>query len=563
MASSWDYADIVRMNPPGPGQAVAPLAHLLRIGAINSVLLCEASRLLEGDQSEPSVICFAQLPFPLLDCSRKQQADGAYAGAHFEVWLRPARIVVDEKGALTLLEREDDLRGSGQPTSGGTGSGGMDITQIVAMARLWGIRSKFHPRYLDAMTEDGLLDRIIVQPHENWERRVENGFLRSAATMNASQFEVNLSRRLRPEMHAALERLLTSVERERLASLGGENTLCAYFLMPAPGRVCFHAPPVPTLQLLRSEMLIGEGLTLYFDTRLTPFDRFLVDGVIFAVLGRDTDCRVVEFEERGEMALVRLKARRRQDLEAVAEAFYRSVWAEQEKAQTQILMRLSSALQSHAIREGLSELRTHLERMTLTPEAKDYLEDQGRQHAVRAAAARPAWSWTLKDDHVRLPRPCKLFISYSRKDNDLRAELESHLSLLKRQGIVETWTDRALAPGQEWDSTIQAALREADIVLMLVSADFFASGYITEVELQMAMDRHGEGETVVVPILVRPTDWESSPLARLQALPANAEAITMWANRDEAWVDVVHGIRRMVMAKAGELRRSSTALMLP
>ena len=43
--------------------------------------------------------------------------------------------------------------------------------------------------------------------------------------------------------------------------------------------------------------ILGEqdGLSLYFNTRLTPIDRFLVDGVIFGLLGKNTDCRVVEF----------------------------------------------------------------------------------------------------------------------------------------------------------------------------------------------------------------------------------------------------------------------------
>ena len=50
------------------------------------------------------------------------------------------------------------------------------------------------------------------------------------------------------------------------------------------------------------------GLTMWFSTRLTPFDRFLVDGVIFGVLGRDTNCRVVEFREREGAATLRLMA---------------------------------------------------------------------------------------------------------------------------------------------------------------------------------------------------------------------------------------------------------------
>ena len=37
-----------------------------------------------------------------------------------------------------------------------------------------------------------------------------------------------------------------------------------------------------------------------------------------------------------------------------------------------------------------------------------------------------------------------LFFSYSHKDRDLRDELEIHLSALKRQGLISTWSDRRI-----------------------------------------------------------------------------------------------------------------------
>ena len=82
------------------------------------------------------------------------------------------------------------------------------------------------------------------------------------------------------------------------------------------------------------EQIVGsaDGLSLYFNTRLAPFDRYIVDGVIFGTLGRDTDCRVVEFREQGETAIVRLQTSRREDLELVAEVLYRRVWEQQERA---------------------------------------------------------------------------------------------------------------------------------------------------------------------------------------------------------------------------------------
>lgn len=63
----------------------------------------------------------------------------------------------------------------------------------------------------------------------------------------------------------------------------------------------------------------------------------------------------------------------------------------------------------------------------------------------------------------------KLFFSYSHKDEALRDELETHLSMLKRQGIIETWHDRRIGAGKELSKEIDKNLEESDVILLLVS----------------------------------------------------------------------------------------------
>lgn len=41
-----------------------------------------------------------------------------------------------------------------------------------------------------------------------------------------------------------------------------------------------------------------------------------------------------------------------------------------------------------------------------------------------------------------------VFFSYSHRDEDLRDELEIHLSALKREGVIETWHDRRIVLGK-------------------------------------------------------------------------------------------------------------------
>ncbi len=139
-----------------------------------------------------------------------------------------------------------------------------------------------------------------------------------------------------------------------------------------------------------------------------------------------------------------------------------------------------------------------------------------------------------------------VFFSYSHQDEALRDTLETHLSLLKREGRIRSWHDRKIVPGESWKDAIDEHLESAQLILLLVSSDFLASDYCYDLEMKRALERHEAGEARVVPIILRPCDWTSSPFAGLQGLPKDARPITTWENQDEAFLDVAKGLRRML-----------------
>jgi hypothetical protein len=151
-----------------------------------------------------------------------------------------------------------------------------------------------------------------------------------------------------------------------------------------------------------------------------------------------------------------------------------------------------------------------------------------------------------------MPRgsPLRLFISYSHKDENLRASLGDHLASLQREGLIEAWHDRKIIAGQEWGGAIDSNLEEADIILCLVSAGFLASPYCSDIELRRALERHEAGEACLIPVILKPADWNATPLGRLQALPANAKPVTNWSNRDEAFLSIARGIREVAQRLA-------------
>jgi CheY-like chemotaxis protein len=154
-------------------------------------------------------------------------------------------------------------------------------------------------------------------------------------------------------------------------------------------------------------------------------------------------------------------------------------------------------------------------------------------------------------------KPIEVFISYSHRDAELRDELVTHLALLKRQGLIQVWTDREITGGSEWVTEINTSIERADLILILVSANLLASDYAWGEEMQRAIARHEAGEAQVIPIILKPVDWIGSPFGKLQVLPRNTEPITSWANQDEAFLDVARGIRAAV--ERIRVRRNSTS----
>ena len=149
----------------------------------------------------------------------------------------------------------------------------------------------------------------------------------------------------------------------------------------------------------------------------------------------------------------------------------------------------------------------------------------------------------------------ELFFSYSHKDQDMRDEMEKYLSVLKRSNRIATWHDRKISAGSEWGKEIDENLDRADIILLLVSADFLASDYCWGIEMKRALQRHESGQALVVPVILHPCDWEDAPFAKFEALPRDARPVSSWPDLAEAFTDITRGIR----AAAEELAQKPSA----
>lgn len=146
-------------------------------------------------------------------------------------------------------------------------------------------------------------------------------------------------------------------------------------------------------------------------------------------------------------------------------------------------------------------------------------------------------------------QPVEIFISYSHRDEDFKDELEAHLSILRRQKKIEFWHDRAIEAGSDWNADIKSHLESANIILLLVSPRFLASEYFFEKEIQRSLERHVEGLTTVIPIILKPCDWQGTPFSKLSALPKDGKPVTKWDDRDEAFLNVIQSLRKVIDQK--------------
>ena len=140
----------------------------------------------------------------------------------------------------------------------------------------------------------------------------------------------------------------------------------------------------------------------------------------------------------------------------------------------------------------------------------------------------------------------EVFFSYSHRDEKLRDELEVHLAMLKRQGVIGTWHDRRIGAGKNVDGTISEHLETSQVILLLVSPYFLASDYCYDVEMRRALERHEAGDARVIPIILEPCEWQETPFGRLRATPQDGKPVSKFSNIHDAFLQVTRDIRAAV-----------------
>jgi serine/threonine protein kinase len=143
-------------------------------------------------------------------------------------------------------------------------------------------------------------------------------------------------------------------------------------------------------------------------------------------------------------------------------------------------------------------------------------------------------------------RPVSVFISYAIEDEPLVVDLRRHLAALKSEDLISPWDQGLVRAGEERRKRVEEQLRAARVIVLLISAAYMASNDTNQCEMQLALDCRRKNKSLLIPVLARKCDWGGVPIEGLRPLPRNGCPVTSWQNQDEAWTDVVSGIREEV-----------------
>lgn len=154
----------------------------------------------------------------------------------------------------------------------------------------------------------------------------------------------------------------------------------------------------------------------------------------------------------------------------------------------------------------------------------------------------------------------KAFISYSHHDERYLDRLHVHLATLEREGRLTAWHDREISAGSNIDTSIKAAFDDSSLFIALVSPDFIASNYCYERELSEALKRHEVGTMTVIALICEPCDWKSTPLSAIKVLPKDGKPISDWGNENNAYLNVIEELRRLIQEVPSAPSRSGSTV---
>jgi formylglycine-generating enzyme required for sulfatase activity len=135
----------------------------------------------------------------------------------------------------------------------------------------------------------------------------------------------------------------------------------------------------------------------------------------------------------------------------------------------------------------------------------------------------------------------QLFISYSHRDGEWVERLRRMIKPLEQRYGLERWDDSRIQAGGLWRQEIEQALASASVALLLVSADFLASDFVTRSELPPLFRAAKQKGLRILWVPLRPSLWKHIPeIEQYQAVipPGRTLAEMAEVEQERAFVQI-------------------------
>lgn len=112
----------------------------------------------------------------------------------------------------------------------------------------------------------------------------------------------------------------------------------------------------------------------------------------------------------------------------------------------------------------------------------------------------------------------KVFVCYSHEDEKYFQLVSKHLSNKKD---LDVWSDKRIKGADKWKEEINKALDSCNLAVLILSANFFNSDFIKDIELKQLLENQFMKNTKLLPILAEDCDLEEfSWIVDSQILPS-------------------------------------------
>lgn len=128
-----------------------------------------------------------------------------------------------------------------------------------------------------------------------------------------------------------------------------------------------------------------------------------------------------------------------------------------------------------------------------------------------------------------------VFIAYSEEDKKYKESFKKHLKPLSS---IKLWDMDSLLPGEPIKK-IYFYIEKANFIFALLSSDFISSSLFESLEFEKAF-KQGK----IIPVLVRPVDFQSSQLSSLQPLPRSGYIGD--PKNDDLWLSIIKEIETVL-----------------